>query len=373
MKHYISAESVTAGHPDKICDQISDAILDACLKEDPDSRVACECLVTTGTIVVSGEITTKAWVNFQDIARDVVRNIWYNSLEAWFSADDVSVQILINSQSPDIAQWVNTGWAWDQGIMFGYASNENEAYMPTPIYLAHRLAKKLEEVRKDGTLPYLQPDGKTQVSCEYEDGKLLRIATVVISNQHSADVSLEDLQAGIKKEVIKSELWDLIDENTIFHINPTGKFVIWWPKWDAGLTGRKIIIDTYGWIGRHGGWAFSGKDPSKVDRSAAYMARYLAKNIVASGICDTCEIQLAYAIWVVEPVSIYVDLTNSIVQEESLIKVIRDNFDLSQGWIIKFLDLKRPIFQKTATYWHFGRNDVSWEELGSIDLFKNLK
>jgi len=373
MKHYISAESVTAGHPDKICDQISDAILDACLVEDPNSRVACECLVTTGTIVVSGEITTNAWVNFQDIARDVVRNIGYNSLEAGFSADDVSVQILINSQSPDIAQWVDTGWAGDQGIMFGYASNENEAYMPTPIYLAHRLARKLEEVRKDGTLSYLQPDGKTQVSCEYEDGKLLRIATVVISNQHTANVSLEKLQTGIKKDVIEAELWDFIDENTIFHINPTGKFVIWGPKWDAGLTGRKIIIDTYGGIGRHGGGAFSGKDPSKVDRSAAYMARYLAKNIVASGICDTCEIQLAYAIWVVEPVSIYVDMKNSTVNSENVIQVIQDNFDLSQGWIIKFLDLKRPIFQKTATYWHFGRDDVSWEELNSVELFQNLK
>lgn len=372
MKHYISAESVTAGHPDKICDQISDAILDACLREDPNSRVACECLVTTGTIIVSGEITTNAWVNFQDIARKVVKDIWYNSLEAGFSADDVSVQILINSQSPDIAQWVDTGWAGDQGIMFWYATNENEAYMPTPIYLAHRLAKKLEEVRKGGTLPYLQPDGKTQVSCEYEDGKLLRVATVVISNQHLADIPLETLQNDIKSHVIQSELWDLIDEDTIFHINPTGKFVIWWPKWDAGLTWRKIIIDTYGWIGRHGGWAFSGKDPSKVDRSAAYMARYLAKNIVASGICDICEIQLAYAIWVIEPVSIYVDLVNSQVQEESIIQVIRDNFDLSQGWIIKFLDLKKPIFQKTATYWHFGRDDVSWEKLDSIDLFSKL-
>jgi len=362
MKHYISAESVTAGHPDKMCDQISDAILDACLLEDPDSRVACECMVTTGTIVVSGEITTKAWVNFQDIARNVVRDIWYNSLEAGFSADDVSVQILINSQSPDIAQWVDTGWAGDQGIMFGYASNENEAYMPTPIYLAHKLARKLEEVRKNGTLSYLQPDGKTQVSCEYEDGKLLRIATVVISNQHSASVNMDELRAWIKKEVIEEELWDLIDENTILHINPTGKFVIWGPKWDCGLTGRKIIIDTYGWIGRHGGWAFSGKDPSKVDRSAAYIARYLAKNIVASGICDTCEIQLAYAIWVVEPVSIYVDMKKPQVSTESVVQAISDNFDLSQWGIIKFLDLKKPIFSKTATYGHFGRDDVSWEE-----------
>ncbi len=372
MKHYISAESVTAGHPDKMCDQISDAILDACLKEDPNSRVACECLVTTGTIVVSWEITTNAWVNFQDIARDVVRNIGYDSLEAGFSADDVSVQILINSQSPDIAQWVDTGWAGDQWIMFWYASNENEAYMPTPIYLAHKLARKLEEVRKNGTLPYLQPDGKTQVSCEYEDGKLLRIATVVISNQHTANVSLEELQAGIRKEVIEAELWNLIDENTVFHINPTGKFVIWWPKWDAWLTGRKIIIDTYGGIGRHWGWAFSGKDPSKVDRSAAYMARYLAKNIVAAGICDTCEIQLAYAIGVVEPVSIYVDMKNPSVATEKVVETVENNFDLSQWWIIKFLDLKKPIFAKTATYWHFGRDDVSWEELNSVELFQSI-
>ena len=372
MKHYISAESVTAGHPDKMCDQISDAILDACLAEDPNSRVACECMTTTGTIIVSGEITTNAWVNFQDIARRVVKEIGYDSLEAWFSADDVSVQILINSQSPDIAQWVDTGWAGDQGIMFGYASNENDAYMPTPIYLAHKLARKLEEVRKDGTLSFLQPDGKTQVSCEYEDGELKRIATVVISNQHTADVSQETLIAWIKKEVIEAEIWDLIDSETVFHINPTGKFVIGGPKGDCGLTGRKIIIDTYGGIGRHGGGAFSGKDPSKVDRSAAYMARYLAKNIVAAWLCDTCEIQLAYAIGVVKPVSIYVDMKNAKTDEAHVIKLIEDNFDLSQGGIIKFLDLKRPIFAKTATYGHFGRNDVSWEELGSIDLFKSL-
>jgi len=355
-----------------MCDQISDAILDACLADDPDSRVACECMTTTGTIIVSGEITTNAWVNFQDIARNVVRDIGYDSLEAGFSADDVSVQILINSQSPDIAQGVDTGWAGDQGIMFGYASNENDAYMPTPIYLAHKLARKLEEVRKNGTLPYLQPDGKTQVSCEYEDGELKRINTVVISNQHLASVSMDELREGVKKEVIQAEIWDLIDENTIFHINPTGKFVIGGPKGDCGLTGRKIIIDTYGGIGRHGGGAFSGKDPSKVDRSAAYIARYLAKNIVAAGVCDTCEIQLAYAIWVVKPVSIYVDMKNAKVDTEIVVKAIEDNFDLSQWGIIKFLDLKRPIFAKTAKYGHFGRDDVSWEELNSINIFKAL-
>ena len=372
MKHYISAESVTAGHPDKICDQISDAILDACLREDPNSRVACECLTTTWTVVVSGEITTDAWVNFQDIARKVVRDIGYTNLEVGFSADDISVQILINSQSPDIAQWVDTWGAWDQGIMFGYASNENEAYMPTPIYLAHRLARRLEEVRKKAILPYLGPDGKTQVSCEYEDWKLLRVHTVVISNQHSKDTQIERLRDDIKKYVIEHEIWELIDDNTIFHINPTGKFVIGWPKGDAWLTGRKIIIDTYGGIWRHWGWAFSGKDPSKVDRSGAYMARYLAKNIVAAWLTSECEVQLAYAIWVVEPVSIYVDMENSKVNEEDIIRCIRKNFNLSQRWIISFLELQQPIYQKTATYWHFGRDDVPWEELNSIDTFKKI-
>ncbi|MCH8518204.1 methionine adenosyltransferase [Candidatus Gracilibacteria bacterium] len=373
MKHYISAESVTCGHPDKMCDQISDAILDACLKEDPNSRVACECMTTTGTIIVSGEITTDAWVNFQDIARRVVRDIGYTNLEVGFSADDVSVQILINSQSPDIAQGVDSGGAGDQGIMFGYASNENKAYMPTPIYLAHKLARKLEEVRKNGILPYLGPDGKTQVSCEYEDGVFTRVHTVVVSNQHKSDTNMEVLRTGIVREVIQAELGKYIDSETIFHINPTGKFVIGGPKGDAGLTGRKIIIDTYGGIGRHGGGAFSGKDPSKVDRSGAYMARYLAKNIVAAGICNICEVQLAYAIGVIEPVSIYVDMTGGQVNEETVINCIRNNFDLSQRGIIDFLDLKKPIYQKTATYGHFGRNDVPWEELNSIEIFENLK
>ena len=373
MKHLITSESVTCGHPDKMCDQISDAILDACLASDPDSRVACECMTTTGTIIVSGEITTKSWVNFQDIARKVVRDIWYDSLEAGFSADDVSVQILINSQSPDIAQGVDTGWAGDQWIMYGYASNENKAYMPTPIYLAHKLSKKLEEVRTSWTLPYLLPDGKTQVTCEYDDDKLVRVHTVVISNQHRSSVNLEELQAGIKKEVIESELWDLVDENTIYHINPTGKFEIGGPKGDCGLTGRKIIIDTYGGVGRHGGGAFSGKDPSKVDRSGAYIARYLAKNIVASGVCNRCEIQLGYAIGVVQPVSVYVDCFGTEkVELSSIIKTVEDNFDLSQNGIITLLDLKNPIFQKTATYGHFGRDDVSWEKLSSVDLFKKL-
>jgi len=374
MSYIITSESVTSGHPDKVCDQISDAILDACLAWDPESRVACECLVTTWTVIVSGEITTNTWVNFQDIARKTIRDIWYNSHEACFSADDVSVQILINSQSPDIAQGVDTGWAGDQGIMYGYATNETENYLPAPISYAHKLAKKLEEVRKLGILDYLLPDGKTQVSVEYnENNEVVRIDTVVISNQHKESVSNEELRAWIKKEVIESVLWDLIDEKTIIHINPTGKFVLGWPKWDAGLTGRKIIIDTYGWVGRHWGGAFSGKDPSKVDRSGAYIARYLAKNIVASGVCSKCEIQLGYAIWVIQPVSIHIDCFGTQkVGTKKISKVVADNFDLSQNWIIKKLDLKKPIFQKTAIYGHFGRNDVSWEELDSVDLFKVL-
>lgn len=373
MKQYITSESVTCGHPDKMCDQISDAILDACLAEDRDSRVACECMTTTGTIIVSGEITTKAWVNFQDIARKVVRDIWYDSLEAWFSADDASVQILINSQSPDIAQWVDTGGAGDQWIMYWYATDENEAYMPSPIYYAHKLARRLEEVRKDGTIPYLLPDGKTQVTLEYENDKITRIDTIVISNQHKKDVSQETLHTDIKKYVIEHELWDMVDSDTIYHINPTWKFEIGGPKWDCGLTGRKIIIDTYGGIWRHGWGAFSGKDPSKVDRSGAYIARYLAKNIVASWICERCEVQLGYAIGVANPVSIYVDCFGTEkIERRSIIQAIQDNFDLSPKGIIETLDLKNPIYMKTATYGHFGRNDVSWEKTDKIDVFKDL-
>ena len=374
MSYIITSESVTSGHPDKICDQISDSILDACLAQDPESRVACECLVTTWTVIVSWEITTNAWVNFQDIARKTIKEIGYDSLEACFSADDVSVQILINSQSPDIAQGVDTGWAWDQGIMYGYATNETSNYLPAPISYAHKLSKRLEEVRKEWILDYLLPDGKTQVSVEYNDkDEVVRIDTVVISNQHKESVSNDELRAGIKKEVIDYCLGDLIDEKTIIHINPTGRFVTWGPKWDAGLTGRKIIIDTYGWVGRHGGGAFSGKDPSKVDRSGAYVARYLAKNIVASGVCDKCEIQLGYAIWVVQPVSININCFGTEkVDTKKIEKTVADNFDLSQNGIIKKLDLKKPIFAKTATGWHFGRDDVSWEELDSVDLFKEL-
>ena len=374
MSYIITSESVTCGHPDKICDQISDAVLDACLAWDSESRVACECLVTTWTVIVSGEITTKTWVNFQDIARKTIREIGYNSQEACFSADDVSVQILINSQSPDIAQWVDTGWAWDQWIMYGYATNETENYLPAPISYAHKLSRRLEEVRKTGLLDYLLPDGKTQVSVEYNDkDEVVRIDTVIISNQHKESVINEELKVGIKKEVIDFCLGDLIDDKTIIHINPTWKFVLGWPKWDAGLTGRKIIIDTYGWVWRHWGGAFSGKDPSKVDRSGAYIARYLAKNIVASWVCDKAEIQLGYAIWVVQPVSININCFGTEkVDTKEIAKVVANNFDLSQNWIINQLDLKRPIFQKTASWWHFGRDDVSWEELDSIELFKEL-
>ena len=374
MSYIITSESVTCGHPDKVCDQISDAVLDACLAWDPESRVACECLVTTWTVIVSGEITTNTWVNFADIARKTIKEIWYDSHEACFSADDVSVQILINSQSPDIAQWVDTGWAWDQWIMYGYATNETPNYLPAPISYAHKLSRRLEEARKTGVLDYLLPDWKTQVSVEYNDkDEVVRIDTVVISNQHKASVSNEVLKAGIKKEIIDFCLGDLIDDKTIIHINPTWKFVLGWPKGDAGLTGRKIIIDTYGWVGRHWGGAFSGKDPSKVDRSWAYIARYLAKNIVASGICDKTEIQLGYAIWVVQPVSININCFGTEkVDTKEIAKVVANNFDLSQNWIINKLDLKRPIFQKTASGWHFGRGDVSWEELDSVELFKEL-
>ena len=373
MKYYITSESVTSGHPDKLADRISDAVLDACLEQDPNSRVACETLVTTWTVIVSWEITTKARVNYTEIVRNTIKEIGYNKPEACFDGDEVWVHLLINTQSPDIAQWVDTGWAWDQWIMYGYATNESDNYLPLPINLAHKLAKKLQEVRENWTLPYLLPDWKTQVTIEFENHKPIRVDTVVISNQHRESISLEELQKWIKREVIVPVVWDLIDDKTILHINPTWRFVIWWPKWDCGLTGRKIIIDTYGWVGRHWGWAFSGKDPSKVDRSWAYIARYLAKNIVASWICDRAEIQLSYAIWVVEPTSIYIDcFWTEKVSREKIIETIKNNFDLSQNWIIKKLDLKNPIFKKTTSYGHFGRDDVSWEKLDSVDIFKKL-
>lgn len=370
MKTYITSESVSAGHPDKVCDRVSDAILDACLEQDPNSRVACEVMTTTGTVIVSGEITTKANVNYTDLVRKTICEIGYNESEAHFDGNEIWVHLMINTQSPDIAQWVDTGWAWDQWIMFGYATNETDNYLPTPISLSHKLAKRLETVRKQNILPYLLPDAKTQVTIEYIDHKPVRVDAVVISNQHRVAVSQEELKAWIKKEVIDYVIWDLIDENTTLHINPTGIFQVWGPKWDCGLTGRKIIVDTYGWIGRHWGWAFSGKDPSKVDRSAAYMARYLAKNIVAAGLCERCEIQLSYAIWVAQPVSVFVDgFGTQKVEISKIIEAVKENFDLSPDGIIKKLNLKTPIFKKTSSYWHFGRDDVSWEELDSVEIF----
>lgn len=373
MKTYITSESVSSGHPDKVCDQISDAILDACLEQDPNSRVACETLVTTWTVIVSGEITTKAKVDYTSLVRKTICEIGYNETEAHYNWNDVWVHLLINTQSPDIAVWVDSGWAWDQWIMYWYATNETPTFMPAPIYYAHKLAKRLEIVRKENILLYLLPDWKTQVTVEYIDWKPKRIDTVVISNQHRVNITQEELKSWIKKEVIDFVLWDLIDSETIIHINPTWIFQIGWPKWDCWLTGRKIIVDTYGWIWRHWWWAFSWKDPSKVDRSWAYIARYLAKNIVASGICDKCEVQLSYAIWVVKPVSIYVDFFDTWkVDINFVIETIKTNFDLSQNGIIKFLDLRNPIYKKTASYWHFGRDDVSWEKLDSLELFKKL-
>lgn len=373
MKTYITSESVSSWHPDKVCDQISDAILDECLRKDPNSRVACETMVTTGTVIVSWEITTRANVDYTKIVRKTLNSIWYNNKEACFIWDDVWVHILINKQSPDIAVWVDNWWAWDQWIMFWYATNETPTYMPSPIYYAHLLAKKIEEARKTNTLPYLLPDWKTQVTVEYENNIPKRIDTIIISNQHKNNISQIDLKKWIKKEIIDNLLNWLIDDKTKIFINPTWIFQIWWPKWDCWLTWRKIIIDTYWGIWRHGGWAFSWKDPSKVDRSGAYIARYLAKNIVASWICEKCEVQLSYWIWIIKSISIFIDCfqTNK-VKIEDIIKVINKNFDLSQKWIIKKLDLKKPIYKKTASYWHFWRDDVTWENLDSVNIFKEL-
>ncbi len=374
MKTFITSESVSSWHPDKMCDQISDAVLDACFEQDPYSRVACETMVTTWTVIVSGEITTKAKINYTKLVRKTIKDIWYIWWDSHFDSSECWVHLLINTQSPDIAQWVDTGWAGDQGIMFGYATNETDDYLPLPISLAHKLAKRLEQTRKEWVLPFLLPDGKSQVTVEYKYNKPVRVDTVIISNQHIVDITQEELKAWIKKEVIEKIVWDLIDDETTIHINPTGKFQVWWPKGDCWLTWRKIIVDTYGGIGRHGWWAFSGKDPSKVDRSWAYIARYLAKNIVASWICDRCEIQVGYAIWVAKPVSIFVECFGTEkVKISKIIKAISENFDLSPKWIIEKLNLRQPIFQKTAAYGHFGRDDVSWEELDSTEIFKSLK
>ncbi len=390
-KRLFTSESVTEGHPDKVCDAISDAILDACMEQDPMSRVACETCCCTGFVLVTGEITTKAHLDVQKIVRETVDEIGYNRGKIGFDADTCAVMVALDQQSADIAMGVDKALeakenkmsdeeleaigAGDQGMMFGYATNETEEYMPYPISLAHKLARQLAKVRKDGTLPYLRPDGKSQVSVEYdENGKPLRLEAVVLSTQHDPDVTQEQIHEDIKKYVFDPILpKELLDEDTKYFINPTGRFVIGGPHGDAGLTGRKIIVDTYGGYARHGGGAFSGKDCTKVDRSAAYAARYAAKNIVAAGLAEKCEIQLSYAIGVAQPTSVMVDTFGTgKLSDEKLVEIIRENFDLRPAGIIKMLDLRRPIYKQTAAYGHFGRHDLDlpWEKLDKADTLK---
>ena len=390
-KRLFTSESVTEGHPDKISDNISDAILDALMEQDPMSRVACETAITTDYVLIMGEITTKAKVDYEKIARETIREIGYDSDEKGFNCDTCKVNVLLDSQSADIAMGVDKALeakenqmtdeeleaigAGDQGMMFGYATNETDEYMPYPIALAHKLTKKLTEVRKDGTLPYLRADGKSQVTVEYdENGRPVHVNAVVISSQHAAEVSQEQIHEDIRKYVIDPVVpQELTDENTKYFINPTGRFVIGGPNGDSGLTGRKIIVDTYGGYARHGGGAFSGKDCTKVDRSAAYAARYVAKNIVAAGLADKCEIQLSYAIGVAQPTSIMVDTFGTgKLSDEKLVEIIRENFDLRPAGIIRMLDLRRPIYKQTAAYGHFGRNDLDlpWEKLDKVDTLK---
>jgi S-adenosylmethionine synthetase len=371
-----TSESVTEGHPDKIADQVSDAILDACLEQDPYSRVAAETLTATGLVVIAGEITTKAYVDFQNLVRGVVASIGYDNALYGFDSNTCAVISTINKQSGDIAQGVDTGGAGDQGMMFGYASNETPELMPAPISLAHKLTRQLSLVRKSGKLPYLRPDGKSQVTVEYEEpGKPARIDAVVISSQHAESVSNEELHADILKHVIQAVLpAEWLDEHTKYHINPTGRFVIGGPMGDTGLTGRKIIVDTYGGMGRHGGGAFSGKDPTKVDRSACYMARYIAKNIVAAGLATRCEVQLAYAIGVAEPVSVLVNtFGTSVVDEERIVELVRTHFPLTPRGMIEHLQLRRPIYRLTAAFGHFGRTEdsFSWEKADKAMLLRD--
>ena len=390
-KRLFTSESVTEGHPDKICDQISDAILDELMRQDPMSRVACETAITTGLVLVMGEITTKGYVDIQKVVRETIREIGYDRAKYGFDCDTCGVITALDEQSADIALGVDKALeakenkmtdeeidaigAGDQGMMFGYATNETEEYMPYPISLAHKLARKLTEVRKNGTLKYLRPDGKSQLTVEYdENGKPSRLDAVVLSTQHDPEVSQEQIHEDIKKYVFDTVLpQDMIDENTKFFVNPTGRFVIGGPHGDSGLTGRKIIVDTYGGYARHGGGAFSGKDCTKVDRSAAYAARYVAKNIVAAGLADKCEIQLSYAIGVAHPTSVMVDTFGTgKLNDEKLVEIIRENFDLRPAGIIKMLDLRRPIYKQTAAYGHFGRNDIDvpWEKTDKVEMLK---
>lgn len=390
-KKLFTSESVTEGHPDKVCDQISDAILDALMAEDPNSRVACETCCTTGMVMVMGEVTTNAYVDIQKIVRDTVKEIGYDTADAGFNGNTCAVLVSLDEQSTDIAMGVDRALeakehtmsdeeieaigAGDQGMMFGYATDETEEYMPYPIALAHKLTRQLTKVRKDGTLTYLRPDGKSQVSVEYdEEGHPFRLEAVVLSTQHTADVSQEQIHKDIKKYVFDEVLpQELIDEHTKFFINPTGRFVIGGPQGDSGLTGRKIIVDTYGGYAKHGGGAFSGKDCTKVDRSAAYAARYVAKNIVAAGYAKQCEIQLSYAIGVAQPTSIRVDTYGTgVIEDDAIVEIIRKHFDLRPAGIIKMLDLRRPIYKQTASYGHFGRLDLDlpWEKLDRVEELK---
>jgi len=374
MKYIFTSESVTEGHPDKIADQVSDAVLDAVLTDDPMSRVACETLVTTGICVVAGEITTKTYIDVPKLVRNVIDGIGYNDAAYGFDCKTCAVVNMIQAQSPDIAMGVDTGGAGDQGLMFGYACNETPELMPLPILLAHKLVRRLSESRRTRELSYLRPDGKSQVSVEYVDGKPTRIDAVVVSTQHGDDVSTDQLRADIKKYIIDPVIPSrMVDSQTKFHINPTGRFVIGGPHGDTGLTGRKIIVDTYGGMGRHGGGAFSGKDPTKVDRSACYMARYVAKNLVAAGLAERVEVQLAYAIGVAEPVSISANsFDTGKVADARLAELVRDNFSLTPAGMIKSLNLRRPIYQKTAAFGHFGRNEdtFAWEATDKVEALR---